>query len=64
MIGAIDTATVTITISGIELVALKKLALVSHVLATKLSSEAAREQKCLASTLDDLLRQIEMQVNS
>ena len=55
-----DTATVTISVRGIEIVALKKLSLVSHALAEKIGGEAGREQKTLASTLDDLVRQIEL----
>jgi hypothetical protein len=60
-LGITDKATVTITVSGIELLALKKLALVSHALAAKLWGVAGFEQKCLASTLDDLIRQIEIE---
>lgn len=63
MLQMIDTASVTITIRGIELLALKKLSLVSHALASKLGASAGQEQKCLASTLDDLIRQIEINVN-
>lgn len=55
-----DTATVSVTVRGIELLALKKLSLVSHALAQKIGGEAGREQKVLASTLDDLVRQIEL----
>jgi hypothetical protein len=54
---ALDVMTVTVSIRGIELLALKKLSLVSHALAQKLGSD---EQKCLATTLDDLIRQIEI----
>lgn len=56
----IDKYPVTIEISGIKLVALKKLSLVSHALASKLSHSAGQEQKCLAGVLDDLIRQIEI----
>lgn len=62
-LGITDTATVTVTVSGIELLALKKLALVSHALAQKLGGEGGREQTCLASTLDGLVRQIEINGN-
>jgi hypothetical protein len=54
---ALDTVTVTVSIRGIELLALKKLSLVSHALAQKLESN---EQETLALTLDDLIRQIEI----
>jgi hypothetical protein len=56
----IDTAHVTVSITGIELLALKKLSLVSHVLAQKIGGPSGREQTCLAKTLDDLIRQIEI----
>ena len=56
----IDTSTVTISVTGIELLALKKLSLVSHALAEKLSFTAGREQRMLVGTLDDLIRQIEL----
>lgn len=60
MLGMIDTTTVAISISGIELLALKKLSLVSHALADKIGGHAGREQSTLAKTLDDLIRQIEI----
>ena len=56
----IDKVPVTITVNGIELVALKKLSLVSHALAQKLGGRSGDEQKCLASVLDDVIRQIEL----
>jgi hypothetical protein len=56
----LDTITVTISVDGIDLLALKKLSLVSHALAQKFSFGAAREQKLLAETLDNLIRQIEL----
>lgn len=59
-----DTATVTVSITGIEILALKKLSLVSHALADKIGGPAGREQTCLAKTLDDLLRQIEIKAHS
>ncbi|WP_257164634.1 hypothetical protein [Bradyrhizobium sp. SRS-191] len=60
MIGLTDTVTVAISITGIDIVALKKLAIVSHALAGKIGGTAGLEQKALAGTLDDLLRQIEI----
>lgn len=42
-------------IDPIELVALRKLELVSKTLATVLKGEAGREQKCLAGVLGDVL---------
>jgi hypothetical protein len=51
---------VTIPVRGIELIALKKLSLVSHALAQRIGGEAGREQKCLAGVLDDLIRNIEL----
>jgi hypothetical protein len=59
-----DTATVTVSISGIEILALKKLSIVSHALADKIGGSAGREQSTLAKTLDDLLRQIEIKAHS
>ncbi len=57
----IDETSVTITVRGIDLVALKKLSLVSHMLAEKIGSYQAREeQKCLATTLDEVVRKIEI----
>ncbi len=60
MLNTADTATVTIRVRGIDLMALKKLSLVSHALASKLDYRASEEQKALASTLDDMIRQIEL----
>jgi hypothetical protein len=60
IVGLIDTATVTVSITGIEILALKKLSLVSHALADKIGGPAGREQSTLAKTLDDLVRQIEI----
>ncbi len=69
MIPAFDTLTVTISITGIEIMALKKLALISHALADSLgrgvagslpATSAAQEQTVLATTLDELIRQIEI----
>ncbi len=56
----IDKSPVTVEISGIEIIALKKLSLVSHALASKLSHSAGEEQKFLADVLDDIIRQIEI----
>lgn len=56
----IDQSPVEITISGLELVALKKLSLVSHALASKLGYRAGEEQKTLATVLDDVIRRIEI----
>lgn len=63
MLGMIDTATVTISVRGIDLMALKKLSLVSHALASKLDYLAAQEQKALATTLDELIRQNELKIS-
>ena len=60
MIGITETTTVTVSLLGIELLALKKLSLVSHALAAKLSGAAGTEQRMLAIVLDDLIRQIEL----
>ncbi len=53
-------ANVTISVEPIELIALKKLSLVSHALASKLDYRASEEQKCLATVLDDVIRRIEL----
>lgn len=50
---------VAIQVNGLELIALKKLALVSHALANKLSSSEREEQKTLAMTLDEIIRRVE-----
>lgn len=55
-----DTVTVAVSIRGIELVALKKLSLVSHALAQKIGGRAGDEQKCLAGVLDDVICQFEI----
>lgn len=59
----IDTTTIAISIRGIDVIALKKLSLVSHALAQKIGGVAGMEQKTLADTLDDLLRQIEIKMS-
>ena len=52
---------VAIDVREIELIALKKLSLVSHALASKLGDyRASQEQKCLATVLDDVIRRIEL----
>lgn len=56
----VDVVPVTIKVRGIDLIALKKLSLVSHALASKLSFSASEEQKTLATVLDDIIRQIEV----
>lgn len=48
-------------ISPIEMLALKKLELVSQALATKLSYSAGLEQKCLADTLRDVLTRYQIE---
>ena len=63
-LGITDTATVTISVQGIELIALKKLALVSYALAEKLGGSAKKEQLVLVATLDALIRQIEFKAAS
>lgn len=62
LLGLTDTATVTISVRGIDLYALKKLSLVSHALAQKIGGQAGEEQKMLATNLDDLIRQIELKL--
>lgn len=58
---ALEPIEVTITITGIEILALKKLSLVSFALAGSLKNvSAAQEQTVLAATLDELIRQIEI----
>ena len=64
MLGIIDKATVTISVRGIDVIALKKLSLVSHALAQKIGGRAGDEQKCLADVLDDVIRQIEINAAS
>jgi len=51
---------VSVGLNGIELIALKKLSLVSHALAQKIGGRAGDEQKCLAGVLDDVIRQFEI----
>lgn len=51
---------VTINIEPIEIIALKKLSLVSHALATKLPYGSREEQSTLAKVLDDVIRNIEL----
>lgn len=57
----IDATSVTITVRGIDLLALKKLSLVSHALADRLGDyRAKQEQTCIAGVLDDVIRKIEI----
>ena len=56
----VDKTQVAVSLNGIELVALKKLSLVSHALAQKIGGRAGDEQKCLAGVLDDVIRQFEI----
>jgi len=63
MLGVIEKATVTITVSGMDIIALKKLSLVSHALSRRLDGQAGREQTTLANTLDDVIRNIELAVH-
>lgn len=56
----LDTHTVTISVTGLDVIALKKLSLVSHALAEKIGGSAAHEQSTLAGVLDDIIRQIEL----
>lgn len=60
MLGITDTATVTISVMGIDLIALKKLSLVSHMLAKKIGGRAGDEQATLAQVLDETIRKIEI----
>lgn len=45
MLGLIDTATVAISVRGIDLIALKKLSLVSHALAEKIGGWRGRNRR-------------------
>lgn len=51
----------TFRIEPIEFIALRKLELVSKVLATKLSDGAGQEQQCLADTLGKVLDRWEIE---
>lgn len=51
---------VTIAVTGIDIVALKKLSLVSHALAQRIGGESGREQSTLAKVLDETIRKIEL----
>lgn len=48
-------------IEPIEILALRKLELVSKALATKLGGASGREQKCLADVLTDVLDRYEIE---
>ena len=60
----IDQKPVTIAVRGIEVLALKKLSLVSHALASKLPHSSAQEQRCIAGMLDDGATRSEARVRS
>ncbi len=60
--GWLDKSKATIELNGVEVAALKKLSLVSHALAKKISGSAGEEQKCIATVLDDVIRQFELGV--
>lgn len=49
-----------VEIMGIELLALKKLAIVSAALGRKIGGAAQREQETLVAVLDKVIRQIEL----
>lgn len=51
---------VTIDVQRIDLLALKKLSLISHALAQRIGGTAGDEQKTLATVLDDTIRKIEL----
>jgi len=55
-----ETIKIEIAVRGIELVTLRKLSTVSHALASKLDLLARQEQEALATTLDDVLRRMEI----
>jgi hypothetical protein len=60
-VNLVDIYTITISVRGVDVLALKKLALVNHALAEKIDGYTAKEeQKMLVSVLDDLVRQIEI----
>ena len=54
----IDRTTLTVSVNGLELEALRKLSTVCHALATKVDYRASEELKVLVGVLDDLTRQI------
>lgn len=54
------TYSVGVSVTGIDLLALKKLSLVSHALAQKIGGRAGQEQTALVGVLDGLVRQIEL----
>jgi hypothetical protein len=56
----IDAMKAEIEVRGIELIALKKLSLVSHALAEKIGGSVGREQTALATVLDNVIHQIEI----
>ena len=60
MLGMTDTITVTISITGIELLALKNLSMMSHALAHDMPGIAGQEQAARAKVLEDTIRKIEV----
>lgn len=60
MSSLLDSATVAINVNRLELIALKKLSLVSHMVAQKIGGTAGEEQKTLATVLDETIRKIEI----
>ena len=52
--------TVRLTIDPLELLALKKLAIINGALAQKLTGQAAREQLALTSVLVDVLHRADI----
>ena len=60
MSSIIDTTTVAISVTGLDIIALEKLSLVSHALAGKIGGTAGLEQKALVEVLDGLVRQIKI----
>ena len=60
MLGMTETITVTISITGIELLALKNLSMMSHALAHDMPGIAGQEQAARAKVLEDTIRKIEV----
>lgn len=58
--GALDTYTVAISVTGLDVLCLKKLSLVSHALADKIGGSAGLEQTALAGVLDEVIRKVEL----
>jgi hypothetical protein len=55
-----DKVTAQISLHVIDIVALRKLVLVSYALAGNLGGAAGQEQECLARVLDDVVRTLEL----